>query len=61
MKEKVICFFTLALISSTTLMFGQDSILDYWDKKEVLPDSVICSGQAPVSYTHLTLPTILLV
>ena len=42
MKEKVICFFTLALISSTTLMFGQDSILDYWDKKEVFPDSVIC-------------------
>lgn len=27
-------------------MFGQDKILDYWDKKEVLPDSVICSGQA---------------
>lgn len=25
-------------------MFGQDSILDYWDKKEVLPDSVICPG-----------------
>ena len=23
-------------------MFGQDSILDYWDKKEVFPDSVIC-------------------
>lgn len=42
MKEKVICFFTLALISSTTLMFGQDSILDYWDKKEVFPDSVFC-------------------
>ncbi len=42
MKEKVICFLTLVLISSTTLMFGQDSILDYWDKKEVFPDSVIC-------------------
>ena len=42
MKEKVICFFTLALVSSSTLMFGQDSILDYWDKKEVFPDSVIC-------------------
>lgn len=27
-------------------MFGQDRILDYWDKKEVLPDSVICPGQA---------------
>lgn len=45
MKEKVICFFTLALISSTTLMFGQDNILDYWDKKEVFPDSVICFAQ----------------
>ena len=42
MKEKVICFLVLALVSSTTLMFGQDSILDYWDKKEVFPDSVIC-------------------
>ena len=29
-------------------MFGQDNILDYWDKKEVLPDSV-----DSVSYTHL--------
>ena len=45
MKEKVICFFTLVLISSTTLMFGQDNILDYWDKKEVFPDSVICFAQ----------------
>ena len=42
MKEKVICFLVLALVSSSTLMFGQDSILDYWDKKEVFPDSVIC-------------------
>ena len=46
MKERVICFLVLALISSSTLMFGQDKILDYWDKKKVLPDSVICSGQA---------------
>lgn len=41
MKEKVICFLTLALISSSTLMFGQDKILDYWDKKEAFPDSLI--------------------
>lgn len=48
MKEKVICFLVLALVSSSTLMFGQDSILDYWDKKEVFPDSVICPAP-PVS------------
>lgn len=49
MKEKVICFLTLVLISSSTLMFGQDNILDYWDEKEVLPDSVICPAQAQPS------------
>ncbi|GEM_PF-3644079 len=45
MKERVICLLVLVLVSSATLVFGQDKILDYWDKKEVLPDSVICSGQ----------------
>ena len=45
MKEKVICFFTLALISSTTLMFGQDSILDYWDKN--LHSSVQAISELP--------------
>lgn len=42
MKGRVICFLVLVLVSSATLMFGQDKILDYWDEKEVLPDSVIC-------------------
>lgn len=35
MKERVICLLVLVLVSSATLVFGQDSILDYWDKKEV--------------------------
>ena len=45
MKEKVICFFTLALISSTTLMFGQDKILNYWDKN--LHSSVQAISELP--------------
>lgn len=43
MKEKVMYFF--ALILSSTLMFGQDNILDYLDKKDVFPDSVIPFAQ----------------
>ena len=49
MKEKVICFLTLVLISSSTLMFGQDKILDYWDEREVFPDSVDWFALAQVS------------
>lgn len=49
MKKKVIYFLTLALISSSTLMFGQDKILDYWDKEEAFPDSADWFALAQVS------------
>ena len=45
MKEKVICFLTLALISSATLMFCQDKILNYWDKN--LHSSVQAISELP--------------
>ena len=45
MKQEAMCFLAIALISSSTLMFGQDKILDYWEKKEVFPDSVILCAQ----------------
>ena len=37
--------------------------VDLWENREVDPAELIAGaiGQAPVSYTHLTLPTILLV
>lgn len=49
MKERVMSFLVLALISSSTLMFGQDKILDYWDKEEAFPDSVDWFALAQVS------------